>query len=276
MNLTKDTYEYILNFATDRDIINMLSSNKKFRNNLLFERVMKKKYPLVVRFKDSDLSWTDFFIQTVYYLSKLEEKYNLKYMPTLDFDPKHIYRTLSFYKNISEELKEINNEYKRGYDKEYHGIARLVEGKYIIDPNFIKGRSLGSFVSPNIFKLDDETLIDIVQDKNSKMEWLTLELEDGVDTNYGIHADKKSAERFLYENYEAVVEEFIQDMINVQNIDEDSVILNHSTLDADWRDPEKFHQKINSANYPRFFLYRNLPNMDQIRFDFQLIHINLP
>ena len=39
MNLTKDTYEYLLNFAEDRDIINMLSVNKKFRDEEFFERI---------------------------------------------------------------------------------------------------------------------------------------------------------------------------------------------------------------------------------------------
>ena len=45
--LTKDAYEHILNFAVDREIIIMLSLNKKFNDEKLFERVMKKRYPFL-------------------------------------------------------------------------------------------------------------------------------------------------------------------------------------------------------------------------------------
>jgi hypothetical protein len=37
MNLTKDTYEYLVGFADDRDIINMLSVNKKFNDGEFFK-----------------------------------------------------------------------------------------------------------------------------------------------------------------------------------------------------------------------------------------------
>ena len=42
MILTKDTYEYLINFVDDKDVVNMLSTNKKFRHEDVFQRIMKK------------------------------------------------------------------------------------------------------------------------------------------------------------------------------------------------------------------------------------------
>src|SRR4029078_13354477 len=78
------TYAYLLNFADDRDIINMLSVNKKFRNEGFFERVMKKKYPDLIQYRDEGESWKHLFLRVVYYVSKLKEKYNIPYFHGLD------------------------------------------------------------------------------------------------------------------------------------------------------------------------------------------------
>lgn len=275
MNLTKDTYEYILNFATDRDIINMLSSNKKFRNEELFERVMRKRYPLVVRFKEKDMSWKEFFIQTVYYLSKLEENYNLPYLQTLDFDPKHIYTVLLRYPSIKQRTKSIVYLYRNSYNKEYHTIAHLIDDKYVVSPNFIKGRSIGDFFSPNILEKYNEKIIYIIVngEKKRNNEWVTVELKNGIDTNSSSHPDKHSAELFLFENYRAVIENFIEEVLfHNFNINEEEAILQHSTLDINWKDFKIFQEKLDLHNYPSFYLFTNLPNMNSIRFDFQLIH----
>lgn len=85
MYLCKDTYEYLLNFLDDTDIINMLSVNKKFRDELYFKRVFQRKYPLSMRFKDGN--WRDYFIQFTYYLRKLRER-DIPYLHTYDFDAK--------------------------------------------------------------------------------------------------------------------------------------------------------------------------------------------
>ena len=77
MNLTKDTYEYLLNFADDRDIINMLSVNKKFNDEKLFEKIMRKKYPELIREKKKGESWKSLFVRMVYYMSLLQEKYGI-------------------------------------------------------------------------------------------------------------------------------------------------------------------------------------------------------
>ena len=84
MNLTKDTYEYLLNFADDRDIINMLSVNKKFSNEEFFKRVMERKYSDLIQYKKENETWKDLFVRMVYYISRLKEEYKVDYFPGLD------------------------------------------------------------------------------------------------------------------------------------------------------------------------------------------------
>ena len=95
MNLTKDTYEYILNFADDREILNMLSVNKKFRNEELFEKVLKRKYPELLQYKNESLQ--DFFIKMIFYISYLKEKYNIPYFGA---DPKYLYDLSKKFKGL--------------------------------------------------------------------------------------------------------------------------------------------------------------------------------
>ena len=84
MNLTKDTYEYLLNFAEDRDIINMLSVNRKFNDEKLFEKIVKRKYADLLAYKEKDESWKRFFIRLVYYVSRLHDVYEIDYFPGLN------------------------------------------------------------------------------------------------------------------------------------------------------------------------------------------------
>ena len=90
MNLTKDTYEYILNFADDRTILNMLSVNKKFRDEALFERIVKSRYPLLSKYIHYN-TWTNYYIEIIYYLSKLQEEFNFPYIKTAEFRPQNLY-----------------------------------------------------------------------------------------------------------------------------------------------------------------------------------------
>ena len=55
MNISDpNIYEYITNFADDRTIISMLSVNKKFRDENLFKRIIQRRYPLLIEFKQPD------------------------------------------------------------------------------------------------------------------------------------------------------------------------------------------------------------------------------
>ena len=89
--VSKDAYMSILEKADDKTILNMLSVNKTYRNEELFERIMRKRYPLVIKYKKQEESWKKFYIRMIYYLSVLKEKYNFPYIPTPNFDPGYVF-----------------------------------------------------------------------------------------------------------------------------------------------------------------------------------------
>jgi hypothetical protein len=70
MLLNKDLYEYILYFCDDKTILNMLSVNKKFNNSEIFKRILEKKYPAFLKFKDEDMSWRQFFVSISFFVKK--------------------------------------------------------------------------------------------------------------------------------------------------------------------------------------------------------------
>ena len=84
MNLTKDTYEYLLNFADDRTMLNMLSVNRKFNDEKLFEKLVKKKYSDLIDYREENETWKHFFIRLVYYVSRLKDVYDIDYFPGLN------------------------------------------------------------------------------------------------------------------------------------------------------------------------------------------------
>ena len=99
MELSKDTYLYLTNFADDRTILNMLSVNKKFNDDNFFKQVMKRKYPLLLRYKEKQQTWKQFFISTVYCIEKIEETHNIPYYSIEGYNPKE-YCNYSSKKNI--------------------------------------------------------------------------------------------------------------------------------------------------------------------------------
>ena len=87
----KDVYEYILNLADDKTTINMLRANPKvFDNEIFYEKVMRKRYPLLIEFRPPALSWKEFYLRMVYTLAKLEEDYKIPYIPTKGCNPEKL------------------------------------------------------------------------------------------------------------------------------------------------------------------------------------------
>ena len=96
----KDIYEYIVNLAEDRDVINMLSVNKKFNDDLYFKKILEKRYPLLIKFKLEDETYKHLYLRMVKYMAKLWEEYKIPYIPAKSFDPEFSYRTSKRHINI--------------------------------------------------------------------------------------------------------------------------------------------------------------------------------
>jgi ankyrin repeat protein len=90
MNIPKDIYEYLMNFVNDKTIINMLSVNKDFRDEKFFERVLRRKYPLLIEFKNG--TWKELFLRMAYYIANLEEEFGIPYIPTKGYNPEKFYK----------------------------------------------------------------------------------------------------------------------------------------------------------------------------------------
>ena len=95
----KDIYEYIVNLAEDRDVINMLSVNKKFNDDLYFKKILERRYPLLLKLK-RDETYKQFYLRMVKYMAKLWEEYKIPYIAAKSFDPQFFYEMSKHYVNI--------------------------------------------------------------------------------------------------------------------------------------------------------------------------------
>jgi hypothetical protein len=84
---TPDVYEYLSTFTDDKDVLNMLSVNKKFNNPVFFERALKRRYPFLLKYKTENSSWRSFYVSMIYYISKMKELFPV-YNDT--FDPETV------------------------------------------------------------------------------------------------------------------------------------------------------------------------------------------
>ena len=92
----KDIYSYIVNLAEDRDVINMLSVNKKFSDDSYFKKILEKRYPLLLRFKSHHETYKRFYLKMVKYMGKLWEKYKIPYVAAKFFNPETRYTYAAF------------------------------------------------------------------------------------------------------------------------------------------------------------------------------------
>jgi 5-formyltetrahydrofolate cyclo-ligase len=104
MNISKDVYEYLTNFADDKTILNMLSVNKDFRDEKFFERVLRRKYPFLMAFRNKTETWKKLFLRMTHYIAKLEKKFGIPYIPKEDYNPEQFYKDYKDRKDIFERL----------------------------------------------------------------------------------------------------------------------------------------------------------------------------
>jgi hypothetical protein len=97
MFLSIDIYEYLTNFVDYKTVLNMLSVNKKFSNDIYFERIIKRKYLLLVIHKKEIETWKIFYLRIINCFKELKEKYNVSY---------NLYPF-----QIRDEIEEITKEY---------------------------------------------------------------------------------------------------------------------------------------------------------------------
>ena len=87
----KDIYEYIVNLAEDRDVINMLSVNRKFNDDSYFKKILEKRYPLLLEFKNEHETYKQFYLRMIKYVAKLWEEFKIPYVAEKGFNPERRY-----------------------------------------------------------------------------------------------------------------------------------------------------------------------------------------
>jgi hypothetical protein len=137
MKVTKDIYEYIINFTNPETTLHMLSVNKYFRKSLL--RILKNKYPLLDNKNEKE------YIQEIHYMNLLERKFDIPYISSIYFSPKKFYINFRYIKYIydyalmhaseSGEISIVKHMIKKGANKFNWGLeaAKEFHHLHIID-----------------------------------------------------------------------------------------------------------------------------------------------
>ena len=104
--LTRDTYQYLLEFADDRTIVNaLLMKNKQYNSYLnedFFKKLIQHRYPLLTNKREEGETWKRFYLRVVHYLGKLMEEFEIPYIPHEHFEPQGHYKW----------MKELSNKEK--------------------------------------------------------------------------------------------------------------------------------------------------------------------
>ena len=79
----KDLDREVASKLGDRDLLSICSVSTYFMNEVCNDNFLKmrllSKYPYIDQYKDASQTWRKFFLQSIYYISLLKEKFNYDY-----------------------------------------------------------------------------------------------------------------------------------------------------------------------------------------------------
>jgi Ankyrin repeats (3 copies) len=89
----------------DKTLLSFCKTDKYFNLKIcnddgFWKRRMEEKYPLLIDFKEKKETWKQFYIKMTYYISKLEEEFEIPYVPTKGYNPEEFYTVHKNIKNI--------------------------------------------------------------------------------------------------------------------------------------------------------------------------------
>ncbi len=117
----KDSDRYILQqLEDDRDLLSACSVNKyalEVCNDTFFVTRIHNKYPNTMKYKPLHIGWKQYYLSTVYYINKMLEDYNFKYV---DGDPKLYYDLLLKYSPTDLGNGILSTE----------NIEKIIQGRY--------------------------------------------------------------------------------------------------------------------------------------------------
>lgn len=183
--LSRDPYLLVAEQADDRTILNMLSVNKYFYDNGFFERLMRKRYPLLTKYKQEKESWRHFYVRMIHYVSLLKEyasaykhpneswdgfysrmihyilllkEFSIPYIPHKDFDPAAFYTRFRTSPRLALEIAL--------------GLAAEIGDRKLVDILIKTGaRDLNMALSVASFQGHKDLVIDLIQKGAKDLNW---------------------------------------------------------------------------------------------------------
>ena len=97
--LNKDVARQIIMELEDEDVFKICefdaAVSKDICNNAFYYNRMMKNYPNLVKFKPEDLSWKNYYLLSIQYISLLKEEYNFEFTKFSKKDPVIYYEIIS-------------------------------------------------------------------------------------------------------------------------------------------------------------------------------------
>lgn len=78
----KDIDREILKHVSDDELLGACSIDRRMWNEVCDDSFLRRrlsKYPDIEKFKRKNETWKEFFLRTVYYISKMQESFKFKY-----------------------------------------------------------------------------------------------------------------------------------------------------------------------------------------------------
>jgi hypothetical protein len=87
----------------DKTLLSFCKTDKYFNSKIckdddFWKRRLDEKYPLLIEFKKG--TWKQFYLKMSYYIAKLEEEFEIPYIPTKGYNPEKFYKEYKDRKDI--------------------------------------------------------------------------------------------------------------------------------------------------------------------------------
>lgn len=191
----KDTDREILLKLNNDDVLNYCNKLKnrdifkQICNDNFFKSYITKNYPKLLIYKPFGLRWKLFYLDIVYYISKLKEDFNFDYTNKPKAYPKEYYDIIFKYKN-SDENSDV--AFEKAVRKGYKDLAEY------FNKDLVEYHYNNAFIEA-VKNNDDETIKYLIEmggndwdlallyaASNGNMDFVNFFLQKGADVNYGL------------------------------------------------------------------------------------------
>ena len=96
--------QFLIRYLEHEDFIKFCSLNRYFNEKIckedIFRDIIYFRYPLLAQFKENE-NWKEFYLKMSYYITKLEQEFEIPYIPAKGYNPERFYKYWK-YSNVKE------------------------------------------------------------------------------------------------------------------------------------------------------------------------------